>query len=106
MFAGFDFRTLSVGQPLYLWLLVLPAGLLMLGLWQLMRRRADARRLARNRLLPVRSRQAWSGDLGFWLLGVLASALCIVALARPQTTVATVRRGGVDFVVLLDGSAS
>ena len=43
---------------------------------------------------------------GFWLAVVVVSALCIVALARPQTTVASVRRGGVDFVVLLDGSAS
>jgi Ca-activated chloride channel family protein len=39
-------------------------------------------------------------------MAIIAASLCIVALARPQTKVATVRRGGVDFVVLLDGSAS
>jgi Ca-activated chloride channel homolog len=106
MLAGFDVRTLTAAQPLYLWLLVFPAALLVAVAWRLARHRLDVRRSRHDRLLPFRVRYAWSGDLAFWLTVVVVSALCIIALARPQTTVASVRRGGVDFVVLLDGSAS
>ena len=41
-------------QPLYLWLLALPAALLIAWLWQLARRRRDARRYLNDRVLPVR----------------------------------------------------
>jgi len=104
--AGLDFKSLSVAQPLYLWLLVLPAALLLLVFWRLVQRRVDVRRSTNTRLIPVRARYAWIGDLGFWLMVVLATSLCILALAQPQAKIATVKRGGADFVVLLDGSAS
>ena len=50
---GIDFSTLSFGEPLYLWLLAVPGGLLVLWVWQVLRRRADERRLMRDRVLPV-----------------------------------------------------
>ncbi len=106
MLAGLDLKTVSAAQPLYLWLLILPAALLMLGLWRLVQRRVDVRQSAGTRLLPMRARYAWIGDLGFWLMVVLATSFCILALARPQARISAVKRGGADFVVLLDGSAS
>jgi hypothetical protein len=106
MLAEIDFRTLSVAQPLYLWLLVGPAILLVMGAWRLGRHRADLRRRTRERLVPLSERHGLVGNLGFWLFLVLAAALCILALARPQATIAVVRRAGVDFVILQDGSAS
>jgi Ca-activated chloride channel homolog len=101
-----DTSTLSLTTPLYLWLLVVPAGLFVLWVWQLWRRRADALRLARSRSVPVRERFGLTGDLGFWLAVIVASALCIVALAGPRARVAAVRRASTDVVILLDGSAS
>jgi Ca-activated chloride channel homolog len=101
-----DVSTLSVETPLYLWFLLVPAGLLVLWAWQLFRRRADARRLARTRLIPVRERFGFIGDLGFWLCLIVATALCIVALAGPRARVSVVRRASTDVVILLDGSAS
>jgi Ca-activated chloride channel family protein len=104
--AGLDAGTLRAAQPLYLWLLIAPALLLVVALWRLARRRGDVRRASGTRLLPVTQRLPYAGELAFWIVALLATSLCIVALARPQATVATVRRGGADFVVLQDGSAS
>jgi hypothetical protein len=101
-----DIGSLSVTTPLYLWLLLVPAGLLVLWVWQLVRRRADARRLARSRMLPVRQRFGLIGDLGFWLSVIVASALCVLALAGPRARVSVMQRASSDIVVLLDGSAS
>lgn len=106
MIAGLDPATVKAAQPLYLWLLLAPAFLLVLAGWKLLRRRADIRRSSSDRLLPVAQRYAFAGELAFWVFVLIAASLCIVALARPQATVATVRRGGADFVVLQDGSAS
>jgi len=101
-----DVSTLSVATPLYLWLLVVPAALLVLWIWQLIRRRADAARLTRMRTVPVRERFGLIGDLGFWLSVVVAIALCIIALAGPRARVSVTRRASTDVVILLDGSAS
>lgn len=106
MFAGIDFSTLRAAQPLYLWLLVIPAMLLVMGSWRLVRRRGDARRASAERLLPVSPRYPWVGDLGFWLCAIVAASLSIVALARPEARISVVRRAGADFVILQDGSAS
>jgi Ca-activated chloride channel family protein len=106
VFLGFDVRTLSFAQPLFLWLLILPALLILGGAWRLIQRRGDVQRSTAGRLLPLSVRFSVSGDLGFWLAGAIATSLCIVALARPQAKIATVHRGGADFVMLLDGSAS
>ena len=106
MIPAIDVSTLSVGTPLYLWLLLVPAALLVLWIWQVVRRRHDVRRLARMRTIPVRERFGLIGDLGFWLCLIVATALCVLALAGPRARVSVVRRASTDVVILLDGSAS
>lgn len=106
MLPSIDVSTLSVATPLYLWLLLVPAALLVLWVWQLVRRRTDAARLSRGRTVPVRERFGLVGDLGFWLAVILAIALCVIALAGPRARVSVTRRASSDVVILLDGSAS
>jgi len=101
-----DFGHLAFGEPLFLWLLVVPALLTVLWVWRLIKRRADIFRLARARVLPVRERFAAVADLPFWLCLILTSAVLILALARPHGPATAVRQGGVDLVILQDGSAS
>ena len=101
-----DFSTVSFGEPLYLWLLVVPAGLVVVWLWQLLRRRADAKRLERERVRPLGERHPLFGDLAFWLALTLATVLCLVALARPVARLSVMRRASADIVILQDGSAS
>ena len=103
---GIDFRTFSFAEPLYLWLLAVPGMLLVVWLWQVVRRRADARRSARERVLPVLERYSFAGDLAFWICLIVAASLCIVALARPQARISVVSKAGADIVILQDGSAS
>ena len=97
---------LQFQDPLYLWLLVLPAGLGLLWLWQLARRRRDTREARRGRTTPVRERFALAGGLSFWLCLLLAVAAVVLALARPQALVPVTRSAGADFIILQDGSAS
>jgi Ca-activated chloride channel family protein len=106
MLFGVDLSTLSFAEPLYLWLLIAPAALLAALAWQAFRRRADARRLLHGRRLPVEERHPVLGDLVFWLALTLATACCILALARPVARISTVRSASADIVILLDGSAS
>ena len=106
MLTGIDVKSLGFGEPLYLWLLVAPGVLLLLWAWQVLRRRRDALRCARARVLPAREQYTWMGDLAFWFYLIIAISLCIVALARPEARVSVVRMGGTDFVILQDGSAS
>jgi Ca-activated chloride channel family protein len=103
---GIDPNSIRFAEPLYLWLLILPAALLVVWLWQLSRRRRDARRFRQHRRLPVRERFPIFGGLVFWLCLILATALTTLALARPTAAVSLVRTAGVDLVILQDGSAS
>jgi Ca-activated chloride channel family protein len=103
---GIDFATVSLAEPVYLWLLAAPAVLSVVWVWQLLRRRADARRSFRDRVLPNRRRHTRIGELAFWLCLLLAVSSLIVALARPRARVAVVRKAGADIVILQDGSAS
>ena len=92
--------------PSLLWLLAVPAALLLLWLRQAVRRRRAANRYLARRVLPFRERFALTGDLAFWL-GLIAALTClVVALARPQAVVTRARDAGLDVVVLLDGSTS
>jgi hypothetical protein len=100
-----DVETCGFGEPLYLWLLILPVLLLAMWIWRVVRRRAELRRYHRRRLVPVSERHGWLGDLGFWSCLIMAIGLCIVALARPQTRI-LVDRAGIDAVILQDASAS
>ncbi len=97
---------LQFQDPLYLWLLVLPAALGFLWLWQLVRRRRDARAARRGRTTPIPERFALAGGLSFWLCLLLAVAALTLALARPQARVPVTRSAGADFIILQDGSAS
>ena len=101
-----DVSTLSFAEPAYLWLLAAPAALTVLWAIQLLRRRLDARRYARTRVVPVRQRYGSLGDLPFWLCVLLAASFCIMALARPQARVWVPGTAGADFVILQDGSSS
>jgi hypothetical protein len=101
-----DLTNLTFGEPLYLWLLVVPALLTAAWFWRLARRRIDLRALARRRTVPIVERHAIFGDLPFWLSLIAASSLLILALARPQGPATAVRQGGIDLVILQDGSAS
>jgi von Willebrand factor type A domain len=92
--------------PHFLWLLVVPALLLVTWVWRFVRRISDLRRIAAHRTVPARERLAIAGELPFWLLIVLATAAFVIALARPTGTLATLRRPGLDIVILQDGSAS
>lgn len=106
MLTGIDFRTFSFAEPFYLWLLVVPGILMVLWAWRVLGRRADARRYVREHVVPVREQYSLFGDLAFWLCLIVATSLCIVALARPQARVTAVSRTGADVVILQDGSAS
>jgi len=101
-----SFETFRFADPLYLWLLVLPAALFVVWIWRFVRRRGDLKRLRARRALPVRERLGAVGDLAFWAAVLFAASLCIVALARPQALVSTVRKASADVVVLQDASAS
>jgi Ca-activated chloride channel family protein len=101
-----DFTRITFAEPKLLWLLALPAFLLVAWCWRVAKRRNDTRHLARRRIVPVRERFAPVGDLPLWLCLVAASALLILALARPHGPATAVRQGGIDLVILQDGSAS
>ena len=101
-----SFESFRFAEPLYLWLLLVPAVLSAIWVWRLMRRRGDLRRLRARRALPVRERLGAVGDLAFWAAVLVAASLCIIALARPQALVSTVRKASADVVVLQDASAS
>ncbi len=106
VFPTVDLGTIRFGQAAYLWLLAAPALLLVLWIWRVARRRRDVGRLRAQRLVPVRERFSYAGDLPFWLAAILAASLLIVALARPQAQTSAARKGSADIVVLQDASAS
>lgn len=101
-----DLRQITFAEPAFLWLLIVPVVLLLVWLWQFARRRGDIHRLSRQRTIPVAERFAFLGDLPFWLCLIASSALLIAALARPHGPATSVRQGGIDLVILQDGSAS
>ena len=106
MLPRIDLTTFRFASPLYLWLLIVPAVLLGLWIWQVLRRRSDTRHWRRERVVPISERYRFVGDLGFWIFVIVASSLCIGALARPEARISVVRNGSADIVLLQDGSAS
>lgn len=106
MLPRIQFGEITFGQPEYLWLLAVPALLLLAWAWRLAARRGDARRVVRNRTQPIRARFAFAGELPFWFCLILATAFIIIALARPKGPAIALRQGGMDLVILQDGSAS
>src|ERR1700730_5264380 len=101
-----DLGTVRFDAPHFLWLLLVPALLLLLWFWQTAKHRGDARRFARRRTQPVRQRFRFFGGLLFWLCLVLACTSTIIALARPVARISLVRTAGIDLVILQDGSTS
>jgi Ca-activated chloride channel family protein len=94
------------GASGFLPLLAVPAGLLILWIWQLWKRRNDVRAFMRRRQVPVHERVPYFGELLFWLFLTLAAGSSLLALAKPQAVTSLVRTAGVDLVILQDGSAS
>jgi hypothetical protein len=94
------------GAPHFLWLLAVPAMLLVGWLWRFSRRWSDLRRLRQRRSLPVRERFAIGGDLWPWLFLTFALAALVIAAARPRGVTTQISRAGIDIVILQDGSAS
>jgi Ca-activated chloride channel homolog len=101
-----DFESFRFASPVYLWLLLIPAVLLVVWGWRVVRRRANVRRLAAQRIVPVRQRFGLVGDLAFWACVLIAASLCIAAIARPQARLSSFRKASADIVILQDASAS
>jgi hypothetical protein len=101
-----DVGAVAFGAPAYLWLLAVPAALLVLWGLGVARRLGELRRLRASRLSAVPERWSALGDLPFWLGVTLACACLVVALARPRGVAPTFGRVGLDIIVLQDGSAS
>jgi len=101
-----DFESFRFASPVYLWLLLIPAVLLVVWGWRVVRRRANVRRLAAQRIVPVRQRFGPVGDLAFWAWVLIAASLCITAIARPQARLSSFRKASADIVILQDASAS
>jgi Ca-activated chloride channel family protein len=98
----FDLGAIRFGEPGWLPALALPALLLAVWLWRFVQRQGD-RRAFRHR---SGASAGVFGDLFSWLALLAAVAAAILALARPAVVASTVQRGGIDLVVLQDGSAS
>jgi Ca-activated chloride channel homolog len=96
-----DLSGVQFGEPVWLWLLAVPALLVPLWCWRVVQRQHDRRALKRHG-----SRLTLFGDLPSWACLLLALISTIVALARPFIVVSSVRNAGVDLVVLQDASAS
>src|SRR5947199_10153898 len=101
-----DFKTFRFAEPLYLWLLLAPALLLAMWIWQFVRRRADTERWVRERMVPVAERYRFAGDLAVWACLIFASALCIAALARPEALISVVGTNSADIRRIQHGSSS
>ena len=65
-----DFATTRFGDAAYLWLLAVPALLVVMWGWRVWRRRRDVKHFTRGRIVPVRERFSLLGDLGFWFFAV------------------------------------
>jgi len=103
---GIDLDSLSFAEPDYLALLAFPGLMVAMMVWRAVVRRIEVSRVTRERSVPLRQRFAFMGSAAFWLCLVLASACCILAVARPVASATLTKRAGVDIIVLQDASAS
>ena len=104
MLRSIDLRNVTFGSPEVLWLLVVPALLLLFWTWRLLRRRADRERLRQGRTVPIRERLALLSDLPFWLCLIAAMSLVIVAIARPRGPATVLRQAGIDPALNTDNA--
>ena len=98
--------SLRFGAPAFLWLLGLPVVMLVVWVWQALRRRRDVLEFRRRHRTGTPESISPFGVLPFWLLQIAALALVILALSQPRALVRLIRTAGVDVIVLQDGSAS
>jgi Ca-activated chloride channel family protein len=99
-------NTITVADPDVLWWLIVPAIVIVLWIWRMVRRVTDLRRLRARRVVPTRERFAGIGELAFWLAAIVSSAACLLAVARPMAPTTLPTRAGLDVIVLQDASAS
>jgi hypothetical protein len=99
-------NAIRFGAAPFLPLLVVPAALFALALWQAWRRIHDRRAVLRAHTVSVRERIPFIGELLAWFCFLIALTLTLLALARPLAVTSLVRTAGVDLIVLQDGSAS
>jgi Ca-activated chloride channel family protein len=97
---------ISFGEPRILWWLLAPGAFMAVWLWQLLWRRRTLSRLRAAQVVPVHERFRRAGELPFWLCALMASALLVLALARPHVATTVPQRTGLDVIVLQDASAS
>ena len=101
-----DFESFRFASPVYLWLLLIPAALMVVWAWRLVRRRANVRRLAAQRIVPVRQRFGPIGDLAFWACVLIASLRSALRRLRVRSAALVVPQASADIVILQDASAS
>jgi hypothetical protein len=111
VFTRIDLAGLRFAAPAFLPLLLIPALLVGVWIWQAWRRRGDVRQMRAHRRLPTARASATErlpvlGDLAFWLCLIAALSCLILAIARPVAVASMVRTSGIDLVVLQDASAS
>jgi Ca-activated chloride channel family protein len=99
-------QTLRFGSPYFLWLLIVPAVLLVVWVRLAVLWRANASHFARRWQSPDRARFQPLGGLVFWLFLILSTISLIVALSRPRAVTSVVRTAAIDMVILQDASAS
>lgn len=95
-----------LAEPIYLWLLLLLGGLLLGWLARLVQRRIKVQRLIGARSVPLKEKFYFFGPWLFWFFVIMAAGCLVLALARPQKLMAVSQIGGVDLVIIQDGSAS
>jgi Ca-activated chloride channel homolog len=98
-------ETFRFAQPLFLWSLTVPGVLALLWILRLVQRRHDIGRLRYARITPFPERFRFAGPLVFQGCLLLAVAMLVLALARPQTLTVS-DADPVDLIILQDGSAS
>ena len=84
LLSGDALDTFQFAEPQLLWLLAVPAALFVIWAMRLLGGLRDRQRMLVARVMPHRERLARFGDAPFWLGLLLASALLVLALARPR----------------------
>jgi hypothetical protein len=101
-----DPGSIQFGEPLFLWLQLLPAALVLLWVRHCLQRRRDARVFRLRHRAPIDEAISTAGPLPFWGCLIMALALILAALSQPRAVVRLTHTAGADIVVLQDGSAS
>ena len=93
-------------NPVFLYLLIAPAFLLVVWIFRFWTRRGDIARYSTYRIVPTKERYVLGGKNFAWLYLILALALSALAMTRPQYIISVSEDSPIDVIVILDGSAS